>query len=57
MEQSEQERLMKLKAGTLKRSTKLINLQPDISRKKGKGHKLIKLEMKKPKLKYTPQQY
>ena len=40
---------MKLKPGSLKRSTKLINPQPDFSRKKERGLKSIKLEMKKEK--------
>ena len=47
-------RSMKPKVGSLKRSTKLINVQPDSSRKKGRGFKSIKLEMKK-KLQLTPQ--
>ena len=38
---------MKLKTGSLKRSTKLINPYPDSSRKKGRELKSIKLEMKK----------
>ena len=37
--------------------TKLIQLQPDSSRKKWKGLKSIKLEMKKEKLQQTPQKY
>ena len=38
---------MKQKAGSLKRSTKLKNPYPDSSRKKQRGLKSIKLEMKK----------
>ena len=38
---------MKQKAGSLKRSTKLIHPWPDLSRKKERGLKSIKLEMKK----------
>ena len=43
---------MKLNAGPLERKTKLINLfQPDSSRKKkGRGPKSIKLEIKREKL-------
>ena len=44
-----QKRSMKRKAGSLKRSTKLINPQPDFSNKKERGLKSIKLEMKKEK--------
>ena len=40
---------MQRKAGSLKRSTKLINSKPDLSRKKERGLKSIKLEMKKEK--------
>ena len=47
---------MKLKAGSLKRDTKLINLQPDPARKIGRGIKSVKLKMKK-KLQWTPQKY
>ena len=36
-------------SGSLKRSTKLINPQPDLSRKKERGLKSRKLEMKKEK--------
>ena len=50
---------MKLKTPSLKRYIKLINLykidKPDSSRKEGRGLKSIKLEMKKEKLKLTPQ--
>ena len=42
-----QKRSMKLKDGSLKRSTKLIKPQPDLSRKKERGLKSRKLEMKK----------
>ena len=48
---------MKTKVGSLKRSTKLINPQPDLSRKKERGLKTIKLEMKKEKLQKTSQKY
>ena len=48
---------MKGKAGSLKRSTKLINSQPDLARKKERGLKLIKLEMKKEKLQQTSQKW
>ena len=48
---------MKPKVGSLKRSTKLINLLSDSSRKKGRGLKLIKLDMKKGKLPLTSQKY
>ena len=40
-----------------KKKTKLINLKPDSSRKKGRGFKSIKLEMKKEKLQLTPKNY
>ena len=40
---------MKQKGGSLKRSTKLINPQPDLARKKERGLKSMKLEMKKEK--------
>ena len=36
---------------------KLINLQPGSSRKQGRGHKSVKLEMKKEKLQLTLQKY
>ena len=36
---------------------KMVNLYPDSSRKRGKGLKSIKLEMKKEKLQWTPQKY
>ena len=36
---------------------KFINLQLDSSRKKGRGLKSIKLEMKKEKLQQTPQKH
>ena len=45
---------MKLKAVFLRRYTKLINLYPDSSRKKGRGLKSIILEMKKEKIQQTP---
>ena len=48
---------MKLKASSLRRYTILINFQPDPSRKKGRGLKSIKLEMKKERLQLTPQKY
>ena len=35
----------------------LINPKPDSSRKKGRGFKSIKLEMKKETLQWTPQEY
>ena len=38
---------MKLKAGSLRRSTKLLNLKPDSSREKRRGLKSIKLEIKR----------
>ena len=47
---------MKLKAGSLKRSSKLINPYPDSSRKKESGLKSTKLEMKN-KLQWTSQKY
>ena len=40
---------MKQKADSLKRSTKLKNPYPDLSRKKERSFKSIKLEMKKEK--------
>ena len=52
-----QKRSVKLKVGFLKRSTKLINPQPDFLRKKQRGLKSIKLEMKKEKLQWTSQKY
>ena len=42
----QQQRLIKLKVGSLRRLTKLTNHQPDLSRKKGRKIKSIKLEMK-----------
>ena len=42
------------KAWFFEKLTKLINLQPDSSRKKGKGLKSIIKEMKKNKLQQTP---
>ena len=48
---------MKLKGGSLKRSIKLINPQPDSSRKGVRGLKSIKLKMKKEKLQWTSQKY
>ena len=41
----------------MERWRKLINLYPDPLRKKRRDLKSIKLEMKKEKLKLTPQQY
>ena len=52
-----QRRSIKLKLGSLRRLKKLINLQPNSSRKKGRECKLIKLEMKKEKSQLTPQKY
>ena len=51
------ERSIKLKAGSLRRETKLINHQPDSSRKRGRGLKSRKLEMKNEKLQQTLQKY
>ena len=48
---------MKPKVGSLKRATKLTNLLPDLSRKKGREFKTIKLEMKKEKLQLISQKY
>ena len=42
----QQQRLIKLKVGSLRRLTKLTNHQPDLSRRKGRKIKSIKLEMK-----------
>ena len=47
---------MKLKSGSSKK-IKLINLQLNSSRKKGRGHKSVKLDIKKERLQLTPQQY
>ena len=55
--QKKKRRSMKPKVGSLKRKTKLINLQPDSSRKKGRKLKSIKLKIKKDKLQLTPQKY
>ena len=52
-----QKRSRKLKAGSLKRSTKLINPYPDSLRKKERGCKSIKLEMKTETLQWTSQKY
>ena len=41
---------MKLKAFYMKKYTKQMNLQPDLSKTKGRGLKSIKLKMKKEKL-------
>ena len=38
---------MKLRAGSMKRETKIVNPLPGSSRKKGGGFKSIKLEIKK----------
>ena len=46
---------MKLKASSL--INKLINPEPDLSRKKERRIKSIKLEMKKEKLQQTAQKY
>ena len=46
---------MKIKAGSLRRSTKLINPQAGSPRKKEKVLKTVKLEMKK--LQWTSQKY
>ena len=43
----QQQRSVKLKADSLRTETTLINLQPDSLRKKRRGFKSIKLEMKK----------
>ena len=48
-------RSMNLRAGSLKRKTQLINLQPDSSRKKKRAK--IKPEMKKEKQQQIPQKY
>ena len=53
----QQQRSVKLKAGSSRRSMQLINLQPDSLRKKGRGFKSIQLEMKKEKLQQTPQKH
>ena len=45
---------MKLKAGVLKRQTKLTNLQPDSSRKRERAQ-IKKLEMKKEMLQWILQ--
>ena len=45
------------KVGSLRRETKLTNLQPDSSRKKEKRLKSTKLEMKKERLQKTMQKY
>ena len=47
---------MKQKAGSLKRSTKLINAQPESSRKKEREDS-IQLEMKKEKLQWISQKH
>ena len=51
-----QKRPLKLKADSLKRSTPLINPQPDHQEKKERGLKSIKLEMNK-KLQQTSQKF
>ena len=51
----EQKRSVKLRAGSLKRYTKLLNLY-QTHREKKRGSKSIKLEMKK-KLQLIPQKY
>ena len=48
---------MKLKSGSLERSIKLINPEPDLPRKKVRRLKSIKLEMKKEKLQWTSRKY
>ena len=54
----QQQKSLKLKADSLRRETTLINLQPDsLRKKKGRGFKSIKLEMKKKKLQWTPQKH
>ena len=52
---TQQRSMMKPKVDSLKRSTKLINIQPDSSRTKGRGFMSIKSEMKMEKLQLTPQ--
>ena len=48
-EMKQYQRSIKLKAGSLRRSTKLIDHYPDSSRKKGRTLKSIELETKKEK--------
>ena len=48
-------KINKIKAGSLRRETKLTSLQPDSSRKKERRIKSTKLEMKKEKLQQTMQ--
>ena len=48
---------MKLKDYFLKTAIKSVSLWPDSSRKKGRGFKSIKLEMKKEQLQLTSWKY
>ena len=50
-------KINKTKSWFFERETKLINNLPDSSRKRGRGPKSIKLEMKTEKLQQTPQKY
>lgn len=40
--EKQQNRTTKLEAGSLKELTSSINLSPDLFKRKGKGHKLVK---------------
>ena len=53
----QQKKLIKPSAGSLKRSTKLTNLQLDSPRKKERRHKYVKSEMKEERLQQTPQKF
>ena len=50
-------KINKTKSWFFEKINKIDNLQPDSSRKKGRGLKSIKSEMKKEKLQWTPQKY
>ena len=50
-------KINKTKSWFFERETKLINNLPDSPRKRGRGPKSIKLEMKTEKLQQTPQKY
>ena len=48
---------MKLKDKLMLEKIKLKNLQPDLSRNRGRKLRSIKLEMKKGRLQWIPQKY
>ena len=53
----QEKRSIKLKAGSSEKINKIDKPVARLNRKKGRGLKSIKLEMKKKKLQRTPQKY